>query len=193
MHYLCRVIATCPSIRNFRPCTLLATSYAPFKVRTAVLLKIEVFREVDAIGRPRIFDTDTHHASSFGIWLRTRTYGGGPLWVQLCFILVDEIWLRFFLVHWAAFGFSRRYLGRRTVVWLLKKVSWSSNSCLASQEGILVVEQLFGFSRRNLGRWTVVWLLKKESWSSNSCLASQEGILVVEQLFGFSRRNLGRW
>lgn len=118
MHYLCPVIATCPSIRNLRPCTLSATSCAPFKVRTVVFLKIEVFRDVDAIGRPRIFDTDTHNASSFGIWLRTRTYGGGLLWVQLCFILVDQSWLRFF------FSLSS--------VWLLQKDSFSLNSCFPS-------------------------------------------------------------
>jgi len=40
---------------------------------------------------PEIFDTDAHHVSSFGIWLMTRTYGGGPLWAQLCFIVVDKI------------------------------------------------------------------------------------------------------
>ena len=116
MHYLCPVIATCPSFCNLRPCTLSATSCGPFKVRTAVLLKIEVFRDVDATGHPRIFDTDTHHASSFGIWLRTRTFGGGPLWVQLCFIVVDNILAAIFFFLFV-------------------------EQLLASQEGILLVEQ----------------------------------------------------
>ena len=115
MHYLCPVIATCPSIRILRPCTRLATPCAPFKVRTAVLLKIEVFRDVDATGHPRIFDTDARHVSSFGIWLRTRTYGGGPLWAQLCFIVVDKIFAVIFFLF--------------------------VEQLLASQEGILLVEQ----------------------------------------------------
>lgn len=117
MHYLCSYIVTCPSIRNLRPCTLSATSCAPFKVRTAVLMKIEVFRDVDATGHPRIFDTDTHHPFSFGIWLRTRTYGDGPLWVQLCLIVVDKILVAiFFFIRWADFGFSRRNLAHWTVL-----------------------------------------------------------------------------
>jgi hypothetical protein len=116
MHYLCPRIATCPSIRNLRTSTLSGTSCATFKVRTAVLLKIEVFRDVDATGHPSIFDTDTHHVCSCAVWLSTSTCVGGPLWVQLWFIVVDTI---------LDAGF---FFDSLSNFWLLKKGSCSLNS-----------------------------------------------------------------
>lgn len=155
MHYLCPVITTCPPISNLRPCTLSATSCGPFKVRTAVLQKIKVFRDVDATRHPRIFDTDTHHASSFGIWLRTRTCGGGPQWVQLCFIVVDKILAAIF------FKFVEQLLASQEAILLVensvfqppascvaavKRVTTQSSSLLSDLHGcaVMIVQSIIG-------------------------------------------------